>query len=223
MMRLLQFGDSMLPVGAFSFSNGLESAIQRGVVRDTATLRDFIATAARQSATSDGVALLHAFRAARDGDLARIVGADRAAFNRRLNEEARTMSTRMGRKLAELAGAVLGESAAGDWLAAIKRAETPGTYPVGQGIVFSALGLGEAVAFAAHQYGVASMMVGAALRLMKLHYLDAQKILLEVNAEAPAAYDEVAARSLDEMASFAPAFDILAAVHVRATVRMFMN
>ena len=39
LLRLLQFGDSMLPVGAFSFSNGLESAVQQGVVHDAATLR----------------------------------------------------------------------------------------------------------------------------------------------------------------------------------------
>ena len=36
---LLQFGDSMLPVGAFSFSNGLESAVQQGLVHDADTLR----------------------------------------------------------------------------------------------------------------------------------------------------------------------------------------
>ena len=33
--RMMQFGDSMLPVGAFAFSNGLESAVQKGVVYDT--------------------------------------------------------------------------------------------------------------------------------------------------------------------------------------------
>ena len=34
---LLQFGDSMFPIGGFSFSCGLESAIQKGVVADAAT------------------------------------------------------------------------------------------------------------------------------------------------------------------------------------------
>ncbi len=38
-MRLLQFGDSMLPVGSFAFSNALESAVEQGVVHDVATLR----------------------------------------------------------------------------------------------------------------------------------------------------------------------------------------
>jgi urease accessory protein len=102
-MRLLQFGDSMLPVGSFSFSNGLESAVQQKVVHDLETLRQFVLTAVRQAGTSDGIAVLEAFRAAGDGDADRITRADRAVFNRKLNEEMRTMSVRMGRKLAEMA------------------------------------------------------------------------------------------------------------------------
>src|SRR4051812_2222331 len=103
MMRLLQLGDSMLPVGAFSFSNGLESAVQAKVVRDAEGLEAFVRAAARASAGTDGVALLDAFRGAEAGDRDRVRLADREAFARKLNEETRTMSVRMGRKLAELA------------------------------------------------------------------------------------------------------------------------
>ncbi len=39
LIRIMQFGDSVLPVGAFTFSNGVESAIQTGVVRDVPTLK----------------------------------------------------------------------------------------------------------------------------------------------------------------------------------------
>lgn len=223
LMRVLQFGDSILPVGAFSFSNGLESAVQLGMVHDVATLGEFIRTAAALSAESDGIAVLAAFRSARDGDSAGIDRADHAVYNRKLNEEMRTMSVRMGRKLAELAHRAIGETAATTWLDRIQSGLTPGCYPVGQGLVFAALGLGEAEAFAAHQYGLASMMVNASLRLMKIHYLDAQRVLFEVNALAEAHYQRVARGALDDMAAFAPAFDVIASVHVRSHVRMFMN
>ena len=39
LLHLLQFGDSALPVGGFSFSNGLESAIQQDIVHDADSLR----------------------------------------------------------------------------------------------------------------------------------------------------------------------------------------
>jgi urease accessory protein len=67
------------------------------------------------------------------------------------------------------------------------------------------------------------MLVNASLRLLRLHYLDAQEILFEVNARAQADYQRIVATSLDDMASFAPMMDILAAAHVQAKVRMFMN
>lgn len=223
LLHVLQFGDSLLPVGAFSFSNGLESAVQFGVVRDVESLREFVRASVEQAATSDGVAVLAACRAAQSGDPEGIDRADRAVFDRKLNEEMRTMTVRMGRKLAEMAHRVLGPSIASRWLERIRSGATPGCMPVGQALVFTALGLSEREAFAVHQYGVAAMMVNASLRLMRIHYLDAQAILYEVNADAEAAYERVAAHGLDDMAAFAPVYDILASLHVRSHVRMFMN
>ena len=110
-----------------------------------------------------------------------------------------------------------------DWLAAIKTRETPGSYPVGQALVFAALGLSEEDAFAVHQYGVATMMLSAALRVMKLNYLDTQAILFEVNAAAESAYERMKQAELEDMSAFAPVMDVLAAVHVKAKIRMFMN
>jgi urease accessory protein len=223
LMRLLQFGDSMLPVGAFSFSNGLESAVQTGLVHDLDTLRQFVQTAVEQSATGDGIAVLAAHRGAQAGDFTRIVEADRAVLQRKLNEEMRTMTVRMGRKLAEMTVHVAAAPMVSDWLAAIKQGETPGTFPIGQALVFASLGLAEQDAFAVHLYGIASMMLGAALRLMKVNYLDTQAILFEVNSATESAYEQIRDATLEDMSAFAPVMDVLAAVHVKSTVRMFMN
>ena len=222
-MRLLQFGDSTLPVGAFSFSNGLESAIQVGVVHDLTTLREFVRASVKQAATSDGIAVLIAFRSAQVNDSSSIDRADRAVYNRKLNEEVRTMTVRMGRKLAQVCDRVSASDVVSSWRSRIEAGKTPGCYPVGQGLVFAGLGLSEQDAFAVHQYGIANMMISASLRLMKLHYLDAQAVLSEVNSEAQSDYQQVADKSLEDMMTFAPTIDILASVHVQAKVRMFMN
>ncbi len=223
MLQILQFGDSLLPVGAFSFSNGLESAIQLGIVHDPQSLGDFVRVLVEQAANSDGIAVLSAFRAVSTGNNSEIDRADEAVFNRKLNEEMRTMTVRMGRKLAEMADRVIGPSAISSWLERIKANKTPGCYPVGQALVFASLGLTEQDAFAAHQYGLASMLINASLRLMKLHYLDAQSVLFDVNSHAEADYARNATKSLDDMSSFAPIIDVCAATHVHAKVRMFMN
>jgi len=223
LMRVLQFGDSVLPVGAFSFSNGLESAIQHHLVHDRETLRQFVMTAISQSASADAIALLAAHRAACAHDMPGVLRADIALFNRKMNEEMRTMTVRMGKKLGELSNRLIHTPLLMDWLGHIERKETPGTYPVGLGLLFAGLGLPEHEAFAVHQYGTASMILSASLRLMKIHHFDAQTILLEVNTSADAEYARVSGATLDEMATFSPSLDILAAAHVKAHIRMFMN
>jgi urease accessory protein len=222
LLRVLQFGDSVLPVGAFSFSGGLESAVQEGIVSDRDSLQQFVRTATRQAATGDGIALLHAHRAARAAGLPQILDIDRAVVNRKLNEEVRTMTTRMGRKLAELCERVRPNPLMAGWLAAIRDSETPGSFPVAQALAFAGLGLGEPDAFAAHQYGVASMLTGAALRLMRLDHLDAQVILYRVNAAAAEDHADIHDATLDDMQSFAPEIEIAASTHLQAKVRMFM-
>jgi urease accessory protein len=220
---LLQFGDSMFPIGSFSFSNALESAVQQGVVSDVATLRSFVRTSTYRAATSDGIALLEAHRAATDAQTDRLESADREVMARKLNEEMRIQSVRTGKKLIEVAVAVLSSPLLRQWLGLVKQGLSPGTYPVGLGVVGAELGLDEFDSFAIHQYGAAMTILGAALRLMKVDHLDTQAILFEVNRECDLQYLEVAAATLDDMASFAPMTDVLAAAHVHAEVRMFMN
>ena len=74
--RLLQFGDSMFPIGGFSFSGGLESAIQKRVVTDTATLLAYARTAVEQAGRGDGIGLVCAHRAALAGDVEELVRID---------------------------------------------------------------------------------------------------------------------------------------------------
>jgi urease accessory protein len=223
LVRVLQFGDSVVPVGSFSFSNGLEPAVQQGVVHDLPSLQAFVATALEQAALSDGIALLHAHRGALRGELPAVIEADIAVHNRKLNEEMRLMTVRMGRKLAELAAHVFEAPLVTGWLNAIRADEAPGSYPVAQALVFASAELSERDAFAVHQYGLASMMLGAALRLMRLSHLDAQRVLFVVNGAVGEHYARIADAKLESMASFAPMLDILASVHVKSHVRMFMN
>jgi urease accessory protein len=223
LMQVLQFGDSVLPVGSFSFSGGLESAVQQQVVRDPATLAEFVLTATHRAATCDGIGLLEAHRAARAGDLDRIASADRAVFERKLAEEMRAMTTRMGRKLAELGASVVGGPLLSAWLAEVTDHNAPGTYPAVLGVAFAGAGSPEQDAFAVHQYGTAMTMLSAALRLMRVEPLQVQAILRQVNARCAEDYAAVRTLTLADMAGFAPVTDILAAMHVRAHVRLFMN
>jgi urease accessory protein len=226
--RLLQFGDSMFPIGGFSFSCGLESAVQTGVVKDRATLHEFARTALEQAGRGDGIALIAAHRAATAGDVEALLAIDAQVFARKPSDETRTMSTRMGRKFTEIGVEVVGAPLLKTcllkiWLERIAAGVTPGSYPVALAINFAAQGLSARDAFVVHQYGVATVILGAALRLMRVSHVDTQAILYDLNARADAAYEMAATAALSDMAGFAPLADILAAVHTKAHVRLFMN
>jgi urease accessory protein len=221
--RFLQFGDSMFPVGAFAFSGGLESAIQKRVVTDRPTLAAYVRTALDQAAMGDGIAVLHAHRAAAAGDLDELCGIDERVYARKLSSETRTMTVRMGRKHAELAVEVTGAPIVADWHARILAGATPGCYAVALAASFAAQGLTARDAFVVHQYGVASMILGASLRLMRVSHVDTQRMLYELGPHTDAAYESAAVARLEDMAGFAPLAEILAAVHVKAHVRLFMN
>jgi len=221
--RFLQFGDSMFPVGAFAFSGGLESAIQKRVVTDKATLAAYARTALDQAAMGDGIALVWAHRAAAAGNVEELVRIDERVYARKLSSETRTMTVRMGRKHAELMLDVTGAPVVAAWHVRILAGTTPGCYAVALAAGFAAQGLDAREAFVVHQYGVAAMILGAALRLMRVSHVDTQRMLYELAVETDAAYDAAAAAQLDEMAGFAPLAEILAAVHVKAHVRLFMN
>ncbi len=222
-MRLVQLTDSALPVGTFSFSNGLETAAQTGLVRDAATLEEYVLDMVRQTAHTDGIAALHACRSRLCFDYDGIAEADRALMLCKMNAEARQMLRRMGRKLAELATLLVDDGIMSRWLDEVKRGAAEGTYPVAHGILFAACGISERGLFASHCYGTANMVLGAALRCVRVSHYDTQRILYRLGDRTDSLYDEIRDMTIDEMHAFAPQADILASMHEKGSSRMFMN
>ncbi len=232
LVRMLQFGDSALPVGGFAFSGGLEAAVQERIVHDVDTLRDFTLTALEQAARGDAVALAWSMRTlagarergvnGRREALVRLTDIDHHIFCRKLAEEARNMSVLTGKKLAELA-LVTGLPLMSQWLRHILDGKTPGTCPTSLALLFSGLGLNLEHVLVVHQQNVAMMILNAALRLMRVTHLETQAILFGLGPAMDAQCRLAASLPLDRMSSYMPMTDILGAIHVKAHVRLFMS
>lgn len=229
---MLQFGDSMLPVGAFAFSSGVESAVQKGVVHDAETLRQYTHTALEQAARGDAVAVVWATRAALAGNLKELARIDHEVLCRKLNEEARLMTTRMGKKLAEMGADITENPLVAAWRDAIRQELAPGTYPVSLALLFVVMGLSTQAeldsgllreVLTVHQYGVAMTILNASMRLMRITHIDIQRVLYSLTKDFDGMCRTAMRFSLDQMSNYAPMTDILAANHVKARVRLFMN
>lgn len=223
LFRLAQLSDSALPVGAFSFSLGLEAAVAEGMVDDTDSLEAYTLSALRSAAECDGVALLEGFRAAMVGDHTRLLEADRRVFSFKSAEEQRAMTCKMGRRLAELTNSIAPTPLTEDFVGRIESGSTRGTYPIAQAVAGAALETGERGLFAAHLYGTATMVLSAALRLMRLSHFDTQRILYRMGEVSERLYDSYAERTLEDMVSFSPTLSLAASLHERGRGRLFMN
>lgn len=222
-MRLLEMSDSQFPVGNFSFSNGLETASHEHLVHDAATLASYVRAATIQSIYSDGIASLHAYRAAERGDYDDIKRADTEVILCKMNDEARQMVLRMGKKLAELAVHVAPSPLVERMLADINSGDIHGTYPIVQAVVMHAAGISESDMFTSQAFGVANMILGAALRCVRVSHYDTQKILYDLAPVLEKDYEAIRALDYDDMRAFVPGIDLMASLHEKGEMRMFMN
>lgn len=223
LMRLLEFSDSAFPVGTFSFSNGLESASFEGIVRDASTLEEYTRTALQQVTECDAIAALLAFRAAAREDYECICQADHEIILCKMNAEARLMLTRMGKKMAEICTQISDTALMRRWLEDIKNRKVPGTYPVTQAIYFQQNGSTEKDLFVAIEYGAINMILNAALRCVKVSHYETQHILYRLCTETAEAYETVRDATFGDMRAFTPQMDVIASVHEKGKMRMFMN
>lgn len=216
--------DSTFPVGSFSFSNGLETAAYESLVYDAQTLEQYVRVISDQGAYSDGVAALLAYRAALKNDFSEVERVDQSLVAFKINEESRMMLQRMGRKMAELIVRFYPQNEVVTlWYYAIKAGETPGCYPIAEALGFAAEGLTEEALFAAHQYGVINMVLGAALRIVKVSHFETQDILFRLSEDVSQQYLRARQMRCEDMTVFAPELDIIASLHEKGNMRMFMS
>lgn len=223
LMHLLEFSDSAFPVGTFSFSNGLETAAFEGIVHDADTLEQYTRTVLQQTIYCDAIAALQAFRAAADHDYNLIRQADHQVILCKMNAEARLMLTRMGKKMAEICTQINDSPLISQWLNDIRQEKVPGTYPVAQAIWFQQNGSDEKELFAAIEYGAINMILNAALRCVKVSHYETQAILYRLCSETASNYEKIRELDFEDMRAFAPEMDIIASLHEKGKMRMFMN
>lgn len=223
LFRLSQLSDSAFPVGSFSFSMGLEAAATEGIVKDSRELEEFTRGALHLASESDGIALLEAFRAITAGETERLREIDQKLYGMKASEENRRMSVRMGVRLAELLHSIAPCYLTGHLREQIDQGAIVGTYPVVQAVAGVVLEADERALFAAHLYGVASTILSASLRLMRLAHFDTQRILFRLAPLCQELYEQSATKTTSEMCSFSPTLELCQSLHERGRGRLFMN
>ena len=216
LLQLIWLASPALPVGGFSYSEGLESAVDKGLVTNEETAAAWLIDHLHLSiARADLAVVAQAVTAWRDGDAARIEELDAWVLQTRETAELRAQTVQMGRSLVEWLKSIAPQQAA--------RAQAPLTYPVAFALAASTTTASVRDIVLAFTFGWAENMVAAAIKSVPLGQSSGQRMLLRLSQEIPGAVTHALALDDDTRQAFSPMLAILSAQHETQYSRLFRS
>jgi urease accessory protein len=215
---MLQLSSSLCPIGAFAYSQGLETAIERGWVRSEAELAEWlIGVGGHGLARFDLPLLREACSAALGADQVRLVAlAERLLAGREARELA-DQERQLGSSLASLL-VNLGVAAAEPF-----RGHPSASYVVCFAIGSVHFGLELELALTGYCFAWCEQQVSAATRLVPLGHMAAQRALSEVLGHVPRWVERALALPEAQIGSSTPGLAMSAAWHETQYTRLFRS
>jgi len=219
--RLMAWLSPAYPVGAFSYSSGIEWAVEAGDITDAATLRSWLAVMLGDGGGfCDAVFFVHAHDAiaARDDAALRAVAEFAAAFVP--SKERFLETTAQGRAFLEATRAAWPCAALAGFGAAW---EGPVALPVAVGVACAGHDIGCDSALHAFLHALAANWISAGVRLIPLGQTDGQRVLAALEGDVGAAAVRALKTPLDELGSAAFRADIAGMRHETQYTRLFRS
>lgn len=216
LLQLLWLASPALPVGGFSYSEGLEAAVDAGRLRHEQEAGDWLVDQLHLAlARSDLPVVAAAIEAWRADQAGRIEALNAWVLCTRETAELRQQTEQMGRSLVEWLKAVHPEAAGA--------APQPLTYPVAWALAMARSPARTQDALVAFAFGWAENMVQAAVRAVPLGQSAGQRILGRLAAGIPAAVHGALLLGEEERQAFTPMLAILSARHENQYSRLFRS
>jgi len=223
LLPLIWLASPALPVGGFSYSEGLEAAVSSGWVHDAHTAETWLLeqlwlTQARGDLSVLG-AFIQAWRSSKAESTERVIELNEWVQLTRESSELHLQTEQMGRSLL-------------DWLRQrqwcdehqLDVCQTIGpTYPMVMGLALASTGADENSALMTYAFGWAENMTQAAIKSVPLGQSAGQKILATLSEHIPAAVRDALSRNDETRQSFSPMLAILSAQHETQYSRLFRS
>ena len=220
--RLMTWLSPAFPVGAFTYSHGLEWAVEEGTVTTAAALTAWLSNILRHGAgRGDAILLAHAFRAASEGRAKDLREIAELAYALQPSKERRLESGAQGRAFVTAITDTWGAPTLVDL--AGRLAPDPVAYPVAVGIAAADHRLPLADTAEAYLTAFAANLVSAAVRAVPLGQTEGQRAIRDLAPIVSAVAGEALVASLDDVGGAALRADIASMAHETQYTRLFRS
>ncbi len=220
--RLMSWLSPAYPVGAFSYSHGIERAVETGAIADRAGTEAWIAgVLTAGGGLLDAVFLTRAHAAAVAGDGDALGAANELAVAFAPSAERRLETTAQGNAFLKTSLAAWPVDSLPPLAAAL--GDGPAAYPVAVGLVAACHGVPVDAARAAYLHAFAANLVSAAVRLVPLGQTDGQRITAALAGTVRAVAERAAAMPPEAVGGAALAADVASMQHETQYTRLFRS
>jgi urease accessory protein len=219
--RLMTWLSPAFPVGAFSYSSGIEWAVEAGDIKDGASLADWLAAMLTDGAgLCDAMFLSNAHRAVEAGDTGglRDIAELAAAFSP--SRERQLETSTQGRAFLDAVRAAWGCDGLEH---AVSQCQGVIVYPVAVGLVGAAHGIPREPTLRAFLHALLSNWISAGSRLIPLGQTDSQRVLAALEPVASETARRAMNASPDDLGSATFRADLASLRHETQYTRLFRS
>ena len=220
LLQLIWLASPALPVGGFSYSEGLETYVERSGVATESIASDWLADQLHLTLARGELAVIaQAIPAWRAENMARLKQLNNWVLQTRETSEMRAQTEQMGRSLLEWLRNHNGSNAAHIEACAAMQP----TYPIAFALAASQTSAAVHDCLLTYAFGWAENMTQAAMKSVPLGQSAGQRILARLAGAIPAAAEQAMGLADDEWQAFSPMLAILSSQHETQYSRLFRS
>lgn len=223
-LSLFQLCDSNFPTGAFSQSFGLETYIQKDIVKDAATFSEWLNVYVHeQLAYADGLAARLVYDALEEDDLDAIWELDRKLTVQNLARESRDGTQRMGDRMLDIAESIYEIPTLSVYREKIRTKQAFGHSAIVFTMVGHYLEVEKSTTILYYLYSTIVSLIQNAVRAIPLGQTAGQKIIFAFQKELEKATDKIMELDKTEFGVVSPGLELSQMQHERVAIRIFSS
>lgn len=219
LLKLLQLASPSLPVGAYSYSEGIETLVEQGMIANEQSLKHWLEQELKYGAVRiEAAVMVRAYQTAMVNDVTALNKWNYWLSAARETEELRQQSWQMGRSLMRLLLELQPQLAC-----IINAVASPGNFAIAFGIAAAHWQIDLLSAILGYLHSWATNLITAAIKLIPLGQTAGQRLLLDLQQNLYSAAQVILVLEDDELSSCSWGLSLSSMAHETQYTRLFRS